>query len=1012
MMLAGILAFAQATGRVEDKSGNGLVGAMVLDKDNGKWAVTDIDGNYSIQEASKGHTLEASCLGYTTLSVVFNGEKPFVIVLEEEALALDETVVIGYGSVKKKDLTGSVGVLDSKILEQQSVNNISQSLQGAVPGLQVTRSSSMPGASATLRVRGVTTMSENDPLIIVDGMAVSSIDNVATEDVEQITVLKDGAAASIYGARAAAGVILITTKGAKEGDLHISYNGEYSVIGATEWSEYLTDPINYMTMFNEYKWNDANNPVGGDYQTYSQERIENYFQLNAMDPIEYPNFDWKGAIVKPYANRYKHSLSAAYGSKNVKTRVSASYESTDGLYEGLAHEKMMARMRNVITVNKYLSADVDFSFRHAVKTNTQTVPLQAANMYPSIYLGLYPDGRIGPGKSGSNTLGIVKEGGYTSSRNDYVTGKFALTLKPVEGLDIVASYSPTFAFSKSKDWNKKVPYYDAYDTGVILGYLSSHQYNSLTESRGDTNTSELQFTANYEKRIGEGHNFSLMAGYEEFYRYHESVSGSSSEMTLSDFPYLSLANKDNLSVSGSSYEEAYRSFFGRFMYNYKSRYYLQANVRADGSARFAKGHRWGVFPSVSLGWVISNESWLENVKPISYLKLRASVGSLGNERIGSYYPAQASINTTNAVMFGAQGMTSQMTAAQVAIAIPDITWETTNTYDVGLDASFLDSRLGIAADYYYKETKDMLLELAIPQFTGYGSPNQNAGTMFTRGWEFKIDWHDRIGDFTYGGGFNISDYTSVMGNLNGKVVFGTNTIIKEGEEYNAWYGYKCLGIIQNEDQLLELPTQLIATLAPGDLAYADISGAEGEPDGKINADHDRVVLGSSLPHFVFGGNLNFGWKGIGLGVLFSGVGKQLQRVTDQMVRPFYSQWLSAPANLLNPDGTRNYFSVYNTDEQNAKAQYPRLCYTSAEKNNYMNSDYWLMDGSYLRIKNINLSYTFPKKMVQKASLQGLKVYFNVDDPFCFDHYLKGWDPEQGISTYIARTFTLGVDIKF
>ncbi len=1013
LMLLPTLAFAQnaVKGRVTDKSGEVIPGAMILNTDNGKWATSDLDGNFTIESAAKGNTLEISCMGYTTSSVQYQGETLLTVVLEDESLELDETVVIGYGSVKKKDLTGAVGIVNSAAIEQQSVTQLSQSLQGSIPGLKVSRSSSMPGASASLQIRGVTSINGSSPLILVDGMAVSSIDNISTDDVEQITVLKDAASASIYGARAAAGVILITTKGAKEGDLHINYNGEYSMIGATEWASYLTDPINYMTMFNEYKWNDAGNGAGGDYQTYSKEYIENYFNNNAYDPIEYPNYDWKSAIVKNFASRHKHSLSMAYGNKVIKSRISASYEDTDALYRGSDYQRIMARMRNTIKITKRLSADVDFSFKHAVKTNTQTTPLQAANMYPSIYLGEYPDGRVAGGKSGSNTLGVIREGGYTSSRNDYITGKIALSYKPVDGLDLTASFTPTFNMSKSKDWSKKVPYYDAYDTDIILGYLSGHQVNTLTEERADANSYEFQAVASYEKQFNNAHNLNVMAGYEEYSYFHESESATSSDMELSDFPYLNLANANNNTVAGSAYENAYRSFFGRVMYNYKSRYYVQANVRTDGSSRFARGYKWGVFPSVSLGWVMSNESFMQNVTPISYLKFRASIGTLGNERIGNY-PYQTSISFGKSVMYGTQGMSSQMTGAQVDAAVKDITWETTWTYDLGFDMTLLDNRLSLSADYYYKETKDMLLDVQIPTFTGFGSPTMNVADMHTTGWEAKIDWHDKVGDFTYGVGFNISDSKSIMGNMNGKVSIGTNTITREGDEYLAWYGYKSTGIYQSYEEIANAPTQLIATISPGDIGYADISGADGQPDGKISSDYDRVILGSSAAHFIFGGYVNLGWKGISLGVMFNGVGKQLMMVDEKMVRPFYSQWLSAPANLLNKDGSRNYYSLYNTDEQNAKVQYPRLSYTSAEKNNYKISDYWLMDGSYCRIKNINLAYSFPSKLISKAKVQGLKVYFNVDDPFCFDHYLKGWDPEQGTNTYIARTFTFGVDLKF
>jgi len=1007
-------AFGQNTlkGTVKDAAGP-VTGAMILNQNTGKWATTDLNGSYTIEGVNRGDKLQITSLGYTTRNIVWNGESPLTIILEEESFELNETIVIGYGSVKKKDLTGSVGVLNSNILEQQSKSQLSQSLQGTVPGLVVTRSSSMPGASASIQIRGVTTISDSSPLILVDGMAVNNIDNVSADDVEQITILKDAASASIYGARAAAGVILITTKSAREGDVQIGYNGEISFVKATEFASYLTDPYNYMTIFNEYKWNDAGNPAGGDYQQYSQELIENYNSNYALDPITYPNFDWKSNILKNQAIRHMHNLTLTYGNKVVKTRASVSYEKSDALYPGSNHERLMARVRNSINFAKNWSASADFSLKHATKNDPQTgSPIKAANMYPSIYAGLYPDGRVSEGKTGSNTLGALLNGGNQITDNDYITGKVSLSWKPLQGLDFTGSITPTYSFTKQKDFIKSVPYYDAYDTDVLLGYVSGYTATGLTETRSDAKTLETQLIATYENTFANDHNINVMLGYEDYMYTFETMSASTNDMELRNFPYLDLANTNNLGVRGGSYQNAYRSFFGRVMYNYRSRYYLQLNAREDASSRFHKDHRWGFFPSASLGWVITNENFMQNVTPVSYLKLRASIGTLGNERIGNY-PYQSSINFNKAIMYDANGenIMSQMTGAQINYAVRDITWETTQSWDVGIDATFYNNRLSLTADYYFKETRDMLLAAEIPTYTGFEAPDQNVGTMHTRGWEVSLGWKDKIGDFSYSVSANLSDYRSIMGDLRGKMVFYSDgTIIKEGEEYRAWYGYRSDGLWQTN------PTGsdaiLIPTTSAGDIRYIDISGDADIPDGKITATYDRAILGSSLPHFVFGGNITLGWKNFTLSVLFNGVGKQKSFVTQDMVRPFVSQWLSPPGVLHNSDGTRNYWSLYNTEEQNLDVRYPRMSYTSAEKSNYEVSDYWLMNGAYFRVNNINLSYRVPQRALDKVGIKGLRIFFNSDDPFCFDNYLKGWDPEAGPSTYIAKTFTLGVDLNF
>lgn len=1017
LLLLPVSVFAQesVTGTVSDSNGP-LAGVMVLNKDNGKWASTDLDGNYTISEIKKGQILEFSFMGYITKKEVWNGQHPYNVLLMEDAMELEETVVIGYGSVKKKDLTGAVGVVNDKIIGQQSTSQLSQSLQGVVPGLSVTRSSSMPGASATIKVRGITTMSDSSPLILVDGMAVSSLDNVPTEDVRQITVLKDAASAAIYGARAASGVILITTKEASEGQLQIGYNGEVSVITPTEFPSYRTGVKEYMEDYNEWAWNDAGNPEGGEYAGYSKELIDNYMSNNAYDPITYPNYDWKSAILKKASMRHKHNVTMTYGNKVIKSRTSASYENADALYKGLSHERLSLRSRNTIKFSEKWSGALDFSFRQATKKDPHSgSPIKAANMYPSIYAGLYPDGRIAPGKEGSfsNTLGALLEGGNKTNVATMASAKISLSYKPVEGLDITANFTPTYSFVKTKDMQKAVPVYDAYDTDVILGYVSGYTANALSELRSDAKTFETQVIATYDKTFAKKHNFNVMAGYEDYMYTYEKLTADTNEMELSMFPYMDLANKNSLNVGGSSYQNAYRSFFGRIMYNYDNRYYLQLNARGDASSRFHKDYRWGFFPSASLGWVVTNEKFMSNVNWLNHLKLRASVGSLGNERIGNY-PYQTYITFNKAIMYDSAGTSpvSTMTGAQADYAYKNIHWEKTWSWDAGIDATFLDNRLDFSADYYYKKTTDMLLAVAIPSFTGYSAPDRNAGTMNTRGWEVKLGWADSIGDFSYAVSVNLSDYKSVMGDLGGKQVFNSNgTIITEGEEYCAWYGYKASGLFQNAEEISN-SALLVSSVKPGDVKYKDISGPEGTPDGIINDTHDRTVLGSSLPHYIYGGSINLGWKGISFSVLFNGVGHQLSRLTEDMIRPLESQWLPSPSVIRNSDGSRNYWSVYNTDEENLKAKYPRLSHSSGEYNNYKMSDYWLKNSAFLRVKNINLGYTFPKALISKVNVKGLRVYFNVDDPFCFDNYLKGWDPEAGASTYIARTWTFGLDLKF
>jgi TonB-linked SusC/RagA family outer membrane protein len=994
------------TGTVTDTQDEPLLGVIVADKANKKTASTDIDGHFTIVNPVKGCTFEVTYLGYNPKTIVWNGENPLKIQLEESAFALEETVVIGYGTVKKKDLTGSVGVVGADVLGQQRATQLSQGLMGSIPGLDVTRTSgNMPGHSATLQIRGVTSMSSSSPLILVDGTPVSSVDQVNPDDVEQLTVLKDAASASIYGARAAAGVILITTKGAKEGEVSINYNGEVSMIHATEFPEYV-GPIEYMNMFNEMKWNDSGNGDSDNdrYSVYSKEYIENYYANNAIDPVTYPIYDWFGSMVKSTAMRHKHNLSLTYGNKVIKSRISASYENTDALYDGSNYERIFVRAKNTLTLNKYLSANVDLSMKHAVKNDpTAGSPIRAALVYSPIYMGLYPDGTIAPGQSGANKQAAEVAGGNKVAKTDYVTANLSLTWKPIDGLSITGTVTPVISHSKTKTVTNAIPYYDYYDPTVQIGYISGYNSNSLTEDRAEASSLTKSLVATYDRTFKDKHNLNVMVGYEDYTYTHESMSASTKDMELAGYPYLDNANMNSLSVSGDAYQNAYRSVFGRAMYNYDHRYFVQANIRGDASSRFHHDYRWGWFPSVSLGWSVSHEKFMEDVEPINNLMIRASLGTLGNERIGNY-PYQASISTQGnaAVMYDANGnIISSTTASQVAYAVKDITWETTQTWDVGFDISLLNSRLSMTADYYYKKTKDMLLSVAIPSFLGYNNPSQNAGDMHTKGWEVKVGWNDRIGDWSYGASFNISDSKSVMGNLNGTITYSGDCIIREGDEYMAWYGYRSDGLWQT-DPTSDDAVYISGTKA-GDVKYKDLDN-----DGQITASGDREVLGSSLPHFIFGGNLNAGWKDLSLSIGFNGVGKQTVQMTSAMQYPADTQWYAAPANILG-----HYWSLYNTAEQNAAATYPRLS-NGSSKSNYLASDFWLINGAYMRIKSINLSYNLPKAWMKKVSLNSLRVYFNVDDPFCFDHYMKGWDPETNSnnSAYIATTYTFGIDLKF
>ncbi|MDR1601627.1 MAG: TonB-dependent receptor [Tannerella sp.] len=988
------------SGTVTDANGEPVIGANVVEKGTANGTITDVDGAFAFS-VSPGATLEISYIGYVKKEVSVGNNTTFAITLDEDTQALDEVVVIGYGTMKKKDLTGAIASIGGRDIADRKSTQVSQALQGAVSGVLVTRDNNAPGASATIRVRGITSIGNTDPLIVVDGMQVDNINDINPNDIESMSVLKDAASSSIYGSQAAAGVILITTKRAQANQFNIEYNYEYGMEIPTETPGFV-DVIRYMQLTNETRWNDAGNGTN-EYPTYAKDVIDNYSQLNRDNPDKYPNTDWSNLIFKSYAPRQSHILRINGGNEKVRTAASFVYDKTGAIYEGRTYERLTARINNDLIINKYLAASLDISMKRTTDNQPYTTldVLRYARFSPPVYAATWQDGRYAEGKTGDNVYAQFKEGGFKKSWYNQLNAKIGIDFTPFEGLKIQVIVAPVFNGTKQKNWRKSIPWYLSDDPTVQGGYIQ--QPTTLWETRNDNHRITSQFLAHYDRTFG-GHALNLMAGYEDRYEFNEDLGASRNNYELDTYPYLNIGPLELRDNSGSAYEYARRSFFGRIMYGYRNKYLLQANVRYDASSRFAKDYRWGVFPSVSAGWVISQEDFMKDVSSLSFLKLRLSYGTLGNERIGNY-PYQATMAFENALFFQGGNVVSQQGAAQPRYAIKDITWETTESYDVGIDAYFLDSRLRFSGDFYKKNTKDMLLALQIPTYMGFDNPDQNTGKMHTTGWEINLGWSDRIGDFGYGIDFNLSDFKSVMGDLGGTEFLG-NQIKIEGSEFNEWYGYRTDGLFQTAEDLSGAALISVST-KPGDVRYTDVSGPDGVPDGRISPEYDRVLLGGSLPRYTYGSNIRLNYKDFDLGITIQGVGKQNVRMESDWVQPLLQNWLNITT-LLDGD----HYSQYNTPEQNLAAKYPRLTYSNPG-NNYTMSDFWMFNGRYFRLKNINLGYNIPRQLANRVKIQGIRLYTSISDLFCLNKYPKGYDPESGINSYpITTTVIFGAAIKF
>jgi TonB-linked SusC/RagA family outer membrane protein len=985
-------------GSVNDESGENLPGVSVILKGTSRGTTTNSNGEFSLAVPDENAVLIFSFVGFLAQEVIVGNRNNFNVVLKADTKALDEVVVIGYGIQKKKDLTGAVSTVSADVFKERKETQVSQALQGAMSGVMVSRSGSNGSmGDASIRIRGITTIGDSNPLVIVDGVPVADVNQVNPNDIESLTVLKDAASASIYGSRAAAGVILITTKRAKSGQASLNYSYERGFDKPTQLPDFMGSS-RYMQLVNELRWNDAGNGTN-KFPTFSEDLLTNYDQKHATNPDQFPDTDWMSLSLNKLAPREAHSISVIGGSKFVKSNASIRYEKIGGFYENKDYERIFVRSNNDFSINKLISGTLDFNFKRTNTTDpTANNPLGRVLISSPIYPAIWADGRLADGKAGENVYGKIKFGGTDNRNSNQIGGRMAININPIEGLKISTILSPIMDFNIQKRFNQRVDTYASDNPNQFLTSLISGGLTTRLDENRTTNYSlTTQVLANYIKTIGK-HDLTGLLGYENYYYKSDFIGASRDQYLFDTYPYLNQGPPSLRDNFGSAFETAYRSYFGRVTYSFKDKYLLQANVRRDGSSRFNANYRWGTFPSVSAGWIMSEEKFFQKQNLVSFLKLRASWGSLGNERIGNY-PSVGIMNFNNSLFYQNNVVNSQQAAAQVQYAIKDISWEKTSSFDFGFDAYFFKNRLRLTADGYSKQTKDMLLALQIPIFVGFENPNQNTGVMKTNGIDLDLGWTDNIGKLKYSASLNISQFKSTMGDLGGTEFIG-DKIKREGSQFDEWYGYLSQGIYQTQEEVNNSP-KLSNNVKVGDLKYTDISGPNGVPDGKISPEYDRILLGSSQPQWMYGGNFRLDYSGFDLGLTVQGIGYQ---ETSNLPYTDYNaeNWGVFPVYL---DG--NTYSLNNTQVQNESALYPRYTETNKSLNRAM-SDFWLFNGGYFRLKNITLGYTIPQNITKKIMSNNMRVYFTATDIFTINKYPKGWDPEGlGIVSTFIGGFTIG-----
>lgn len=990
-------------GTITDASGVPIIGANVVVKGSTTGTVTDIDGNFSL-EVSQGSSLEISYIGYLKKEIIVNDKNSYLVQLTEDSKALDEVVVVGYGTEKKVNVIGSIAQIGSDRLENRSTPQLSNALTGQMSGVTVIQRSGRPGdSSGQIRVRGVGSFGATpDALVLVDGLP-GSLNDINPEDVESISVLKDASTAAIYGARAANGVVLVTTKGGKEGKLIISYNGYVGTNIATELPEFVNS-WEYATLMNEAEGREI----------YSTSDIQRF--KDGSDPDNYSNSNYLKEILSKNGFQTGHDLSLNGGTSSNRYLMSFGYLNQNGLVEKNNYERFNARINLATDILSNLTVTTRLSGVYST-VNEPSVPggpdvndvtgiIQKAVRFPGLYATKLLNGNYGPGaKLQGNPKSWVESASFFQNPSFKLNANIRLDYSPLKDIKL----SVIGGFNYQNDELKRFRSTLKLDGDRTLGP------SSLTQEMLKTIYKTFQSTAEYNKSFNT-HNLGILAGYSWEDQSYRNLSGSRDKFPGNDLPYMNAGSPDNQKANGGGYEWAIQSLFGRVKYNYNERYLFESTLRYDGSSRFPTKEKYGIFPSLAAGWRLSEERFIKDNEKLTWitnLKIKASAGILGNQNIGNY-PYQTVFLLGQNYPFGenySQG------AAITTATDPTIKWEETHTVDGGFEALFWDGLLSTNVSYFYRKTSDILYKPSgsISSILGQNISEMNTGELENRGWEFEFGHRNKVGDVSYTLNANFSIINNKVLNLglgnveqlNGMVGNGSNLFI--GCPMELYYGYKTDGVFLDQADIDSWHNQKKVTPSakPGDIRYKDISGPDGVPDGVIDPNYDRVPLGSRIPKYTFGLNLGIDYKGFDFQAQFQGVAGVKGLLNEYSGFAF---WSEGNIQRWQADGR------FNPNNPQRYPVYPRLeNLGNVVGPNTQTSDFWILDASYVRLKNIQVGYTIPIIAIKKIGLSQLRFYVSSENPLCWNKYREGWDPEintNGFFYPILTTYTFGVNLKF
>ena len=978
-------------GTVVDDFGDSVIGANVMVEGTTVGVITDIDGNFEL-EVPRNANVVVSYIGYQTQTIKFTNQPFLNIKLKEDSQALAEVVVVGYGTQKKVNLTGSVAQVDSKQLENRPIQNLSTGLQGLMPGVTITSNGGRPGQDGgTIRVRGVGTLNDSNPYILVDGVETGTMNSVDPNDIESISVLKDAASAAIYGSKASNGVILITTKRGKTGKPRISYNGYVSAQNATMLPDLLSS-YDYARLLRQ-----AQIEAGVD-PRFTEEEIQKF--KDGSDPQNYPNTDWLDLGYQTGV-QHSHNVSMTGGTDNMKYMASAGYLHQTGILPHSERQQFNGRTNLDLTVNKRMNVRLNMAYinndysdpnaSYAGGSSGQIISM-LNKMAPWI-TARYEDGTWGTVADGS-PIAWLDVDQTVRRENQNFSGTLSGDYKIIDGL--VATITGSYVSNSQ--------HYKAFQKFIQYNPNKASEPNKLNENYYNWHRGTFDALLNYDKQLGK-HGLKAMAGWHtEKYKYYETTT-ERKNFPNNDLTDMNAGDASTQKNSGYSRELAMISWFGRVNYDYAGKYLFEANIRADASSRFAKGNRWGYFPSFSAAWRITEESFMESAKSwLSSLKLRASYGNLGNQSaLSDYYPWMNTYSLSTKYPFGGN---LQSGYYQSNYKIATISWEKARTWGVGFDATLLD-KWNISFDYYDRKTTGIIMDVPVPREFGLGAYKDNVGAMLNRGIELTLGYNNKWGDWSFGASANLAYNKNKILDLNSADILwdGDLKVKQVGEAINSYRMYHCDGIFQSDEEAAAWQAQhkndpsfpFKKQFKAGDLRYADMNG-----DGYINPD-DRTLCGSSDPKFTFALNLNTGWKQFDLSMMFTGVA-DVKRYIDY--NGFGGEF----------SGDNNHPSTIWLDAwtpENKDASMPRITYNS-RSNNLSISDFWLQDASYIRLKNLQFGYTVPEKVLKPLGIEKVRIYYSGENLLTFHNMMVDIDPESGWSTSfpLCKTHAFGVNITF